>query len=306
MDSNSMFPSQHENHADDARMTVRFWGVRGSVASPGIQTLHFGGNTSCVEVRCGAEVLILDGGTGLRSLGDALRREGVRRGLLLFSHVHWDHIQGFPFFMPGYDPRGAFEILGGDDVLGSLHEVLHRQMRPPNFPKLLQEMGAQFTFHPVRSGDGLLRGEVEIRAVQLRHPNPSYGYRIQYRGASLVYATDTEHPSDGTDSELVAFARAADLLIYDAQFTTEEYEGSLDGRPRRGWGHSTPQEGAKLAAESEVGCLALYHHDPSHDDETIRRMERQARAIFPQSLAAHEGLVLHLGGGMPCVLGQIP
>ncbi len=276
-------------------MIVRFWGVRGSLPSPGPNTLHFGGNTSCVEVRCGEQLLILDGGTGLRGLGERLRQEGVHRGIFLFSHVHWDHIQGFPFFVPAYDPQGSFEILGGDALVGSLEEALHRQMRPPNFPVRLREMGAGFTFGSIHAEEHLVRGDVKIQVLRLRHPDPSFGYRIQWRGSTLVYATDTEHPDDGVDGHLAEFARDVDLLIYDAQFTPEEYEGAVDGRPRRGWGHSTAQEGARLALKGRVRQLILFHHDPTHDDEKIRSIEREARAIFPNSLAAYEGLALHLG-----------
>ena len=259
-----------------------------------------------MEVRCGEQLLILDGGTGLRPLGETLRREGVRRAMFLFSHVHWDHIQGFPFFLPAFDRKATFEILAGEELLPSLDLVLTRQMTPPNFPIRLQDMGATFSFHPVQPGQEIVRDEVRIEALSLRHPSANYGYRIQYRDSALVYATDTEHPPNGVDPHLAAFSRGADLLIYDAQFTPEEYDGSSDGRPRRGWGHSTPEDGARLAAESQVRCLALFHHDPSHDDETIRQMELQAQAIFPHSLAAHEGLALDLGEGAPCARCPIP
>jgi phosphoribosyl 1,2-cyclic phosphodiesterase len=220
--------------------------------------------------------------------------------MLLFSHVHWDHIQGFPFFQPAFDREASFEILGGEALMSSLREMLHRQMVPPNFPIRIDEMGAQFTYLPVRSRQEVVRGEMAIRALKLRHPNPSYGYRIDYQGASLVYATDTEHPEDGIDKDLAAFARGADLLVYDAQFTPEEYDGEKDGRSRRGWGHSTPQAGARLAREIQVGVLILYHHDPTHDDEKIRDMERDAQATFPSTMAAYEGLELELGVGRPC------
>jgi phosphoribosyl 1,2-cyclic phosphodiesterase len=279
------------------RMIVRFWGVRGSLPAPGPHTVHFGGNTSCVEVRCGDQVLILDGGTGLRGLGERLRQEGVRKGIFLFSHVHWDHIQGFPFFVPAYDPQASFEILGGVELVGSLEEALHRQMRPPNFPVRLREMGAGFTFGSIQPDEPLARGEVGIQVLRLRHPDPSFAYRIQWHGASVVYATDTEHPPDGVDGSLVEFARNVDLLIYDAQFTPEEYEGAIDGRPRRGWGHSTAQEGARVALASHARQLILFHHDPTHDDDKIRSIEREIRALFPNTMAAFEGLVLQLGEG---------
>jgi phosphoribosyl 1,2-cyclic phosphodiesterase len=220
--------------------------------------------------------------------------------MFLFSHVHWDHIQGFPFFLPAFDPEASFEILGGESLMESLREVLHRQMVPPNFPIRLQDMGATFHYVPVSSHQEVVRGDTVIRALRLNHPNPSYGYRVEYRDASLVYATDTEHPEKGIDKDLAEFSRGADLLIYDAQFTPDEYEGKKDGRPRRGWGHSTPQAGAKLAVETQVGRLVLYHHDPTHDDEKIRAMELAAQATFPRAMAAYEGLELQVGAATPC------
>jgi phosphoribosyl 1,2-cyclic phosphodiesterase len=278
-------------------MIVRFWGVRGSLPAPGPHTLHFGGNTSCVEVRCGDQLLILDGGTGLRPLGDSLQREGIRHGIMLFSHVHWDHIQGFPFFAPAYDPYGSFEILAGEDLLQSLEEVLRRQMRPPNFPIRLGEMGASFTFRPIRRNEPCVSGEVEIQSLELKHPDQNYGFKIRYHDTTIVYATDTEHASNGTDHRFTEFCRNADLLIHDAQFTEEEYEGVKDGRPKRGWGHSSAQGAARIALGSKVARLALFHHDPSHDDETMRGMELEARTIFPGTVAAFEGLELDLGDG---------
>jgi|YNPNPStandDraft_1061719.scaffolds.fasta_scaffold00715_13 phosphoribosyl 1,2-cyclic phosphodiesterase len=276
-------------------MIVRFWGTRGSIPAPGPSTLHFGGNTSCVEVRCGDLLLVLDGGTGIRPLGESLWRQGVRNGILLFTHVHWDHIQGFPFFLPAYDRKASFEILGGEEVLESLEATLGRQMRPPNFPVRLKDMGAEIKFRAIREGEHLVRGGVDIQVIRLVHPDPTYGYRIRHEGATLVYATDMEHPAQGVDGRLAEFSRRADLLIYDAQYTVDEYLGISNGRSRKGWGHSTAQDAARLALESEVGQLALFHYDPSHDDELIRGIEREARAIFPNTFAAYEGLELHLG-----------
>jgi phosphoribosyl 1,2-cyclic phosphodiesterase len=280
-------------------MIVRFWGVRGSLASPGPGTLHFGGNTSCVEVRCGRQVLVLDGGTGLRPLGDALRRQGIRRVSLLFSHVHWDHIQGFPFFVPAFDPAVSVVLMGGNALPQSLQEVMSRQMRPPNFPVRLEELGARLTYRELQPGRTVRRGAVAVDVIRLRHTDPSYGYRIRCGGRTLVYATDTEHPARGIDRKLADFCQGVDLLIYDAQFTPEEYEGKSDGRSRRGWGHSTAQAGARLALAADVGCLVLFHHDPSHDDDMIRRIEGSAQAIFPRTRAAFEGLALDLEGDPP-------
>jgi phosphoribosyl 1,2-cyclic phosphodiesterase len=275
-------------------MIVRFWGVRGSVPTPGKETLRFGGNTSCVEVRSEKGILIIDGGTGLRPLGERLREEGISRAVLLFSHLHWDHIQGFPFFWPGYQKGNVFEIVGGDGLLESLEEVLRRQMHPPNFPVSLSEMGAEFRFIKAREGQVIELEGFEIKVKRVLHTDVTYAYRISQNGSSLVYATDTEHPGEGNDRGLLRFIRGTDLLIYDAQFTQDEYEGKLDGCPKVGWGHSTPIHGARLAREAKVGKLVLFHHDPSHDDEFIEEMERKAREIFPNTIAAFEGLTVEI------------
>jgi phosphoribosyl 1,2-cyclic phosphodiesterase len=276
-------------------MIVRFWGVRGSIPVPGPQTLHFGGNTSCIEVRCGEKLVILDGGTGLRLLGEQLKREGITGGIFLFSHAHWDHIQGFPFFLPAYDPKARFEILGGETVGESLREALTRQMQPPNFPVRLRQMGAKFSFSTVKDGKVFVRNGIEIGALKLRHPDPSFGYRIRHQGSVVVFATDNEHTQPDCDRQLVEFAKGADLLIYDAQFTTAEYEGRVNGHPRRGWGHSTAVAGARLAAAAAVGRLVLFHHDPTHGDDIIRCIEKEAQQIFPSTQAAFEGLTIRLG-----------
>jgi phosphoribosyl 1,2-cyclic phosphodiesterase len=249
-----------------------------------------------VEVRCGEQLIILDGGTGLRPLGERLQSEGIKKGLFLFSHAHWDHIQGFPFFRPAFDTDAVFEIAGGEALRESLEEALSRQMTPPNFPIHLRDMGAEFVYHTICNGDRLLRNGLEIRIHELSHPDPSYAYRIQCEGSVLVYATDTEHPPNGVDESLMSFSRHADMLIYDAQFTPDEYEGLSDGRSRRGWGHSTAPEAAKLAAACGVKQLILFHHDPTHDDEVVRRIEREAQKVFPKTKAAYEGLEIHLGG----------
>ncbi len=231
----------------------------------------------------------------MRPLGESLKRQGVRSGIMLFTHVHWDHIQGFPFFLPAYDRQASFEILGGEEVLESLETALGRQMRPPNFPVRLRDMGAEITFRAIREGEHLVRADVDIQVLRLVHPDPTYGYRISHQGVSVVYATDMEHPPYGVDGRLAEFSRRADLLIYDAQYTVEEYLGITDGRSRKGWGHSTAQDAARLALESEVMQLALFHYDPSHDDELIRRIEREAQATFPHTFAAYEGLEVRLG-----------
>ena len=278
-------------------MRVRFWGVRGSIASAGPYTAEVGGNTSCVEVRCGdasgAETLIVfDAGTGLRLLGESLR--GPVRAHLFLSHLHWDHIQGFPFFAPAYAPGNRIELYAPERCAadGDVRAALAAQMRPPHFPVGLEAMRAELHFQPIAAGAEVRVGAARVRAAAARHPNGCLAYRVSAGGRSLVYATDTEHdPAGGLDGELLELARGADLLVYDAQYTTEEYAG------KRGWGHSTAAEGARLARAAGVGRLVLFHHDPAHDDGQVARIEAATRALFPATSAAREGATVTLAEG---------
>jgi phosphoribosyl 1,2-cyclic phosphodiesterase len=271
-------------------MEIRFWGVRGSIASPGPDTAAVGGNTSCVEVRCGSTRLILDAGTGVRKLGDTLLGEGPARATLLLSHLHWDHIQGLPFFVPAYLPSTRLSVVGSTHGVGTLRDTLATQMAAPNFPVRLDELGAELTYRDVRHGEAFDIGDVHVRVAKLNHPGGVLAYRIEHEGESLVYATDTEHYAC-VDPTLRSLAEGADVLIYDSQYTPEEYRGDR-GRSRVGWGHSTYVEGAELARASGVGTYVLFHHDPQRTDAGVAELERCARDLFPSSVAAREGMVL--------------
>jgi phosphoribosyl 1,2-cyclic phosphodiesterase len=274
-------------------MTVRFWGVRGSIATAGEHTARTGGNTSCVEVRAGNQLLILDAGTGLRALGAALAATGEAvDAKLLLSHFHWDHIQGFPFFGPAYAPSSKLAIYGPERAAarGDVRAAMEAQMRAPHFPVGMEAMRASLSFHGLPSGATVSFGDLRVQAAAACHPNGCLAYRISHGGRSVVYATDTEHDSatGRLDAGLVALARGADVLIYDAQYTDEEYA------TKRGWGHSTNTEGARLAQAAGVGQLVLFHHDPSHDDREIARIERETQQRFPSTIAAREGLEIAL------------
>jgi phosphoribosyl 1,2-cyclic phosphodiesterase len=279
-------------------MQLEFWGVRGSIASPGAMTAGVGGNTSCVEVRCGATRLILDAGTGLRSLGDSLLAEAKRSGVpgveatLLLSHFHWDHIQGIPFFVPAYLPTTKLGIVAGVHGVQSLGETLSHQMRAPVFPVRLDELSAKLTLRDVRNGESFSVGEASVTAAKLNHPGGVSAYRITHGGKSIVYATDTEHYAC-IDPALVKLAAGADLLIYDAQYTPEEYDG-IDGPSKVGWGHSTFAAGALVAKTAGVGQLVLFHHDPRRTDAQIEALEARARVLFPDTVAAREGMRIAL------------
>lgn len=276
-------------------LKVRFWGVRGSIATPGPACAEVGGNTSTVEIEAGGRHLVLDAGTGLRGLGESFAARRITEATLLLSHLHWDHIQGLPFFRTAWTPGAALQIAGArssstPDV--SLEHALAAQMTAPHFPVKLTDMRAALSFRELGEGDGLRVGDVRVSTARLHHPDGVTGYRIEHQGRSVVYATDVEHGT-GADDALVALARDADVLIYDAMYTEDEYEGR-NGPSRRGWGHSTWRAGARIADAAGVDRLVLFHHDPSRTDAQVDALEREAAASRPGTIAAREGHVLVL------------
>jgi phosphoribosyl 1,2-cyclic phosphodiesterase len=279
-------------------MQITFWGVRGSIPTPGPGTVHFGGNTSCVEVRAGNAILIFDGGTGLRLLGKKLLKEMPLTAHMFFSHVHWDHIQGFPFFEPAFVAGNVFHLYGGNNVSRTLEETLAGQMDHPNFPVHLGAMGATMTFRDLVEGETVAIDHDAIEPVRVttaggNHPQGVYAFRVEHEGKVFVYATDTEHYEGRVDDKLVELARGADVLVYDAQYTPEEYAGTAGtGGSKRGWGHSTFEEGARLARAAAARRLVLFHHDPAQNDAAVREKEKRARVLFSGVIAAHEGLAI--------------
>ncbi len=271
-------------------MEVRFWGVRGSIASPGPTTANVGGNTSSVEVRCGDVRILLDAGTGLRSLGDAWLGENEPiEATLLLSHFHWDHIQGLPFFVPAYFASTRLSMRGPRGGGSGVRASLDRQMSAPHFPVTLGDLRAALDWHDLAGGDAFTIDDVRVRVAALNHPGGVLAYRIEHEGAAVVYATDTEH-RDAIDENLVALAEGADLLVYDAQYTPAEFASKV------GWGHSTFAAGVEIARAAGVAQLALFHHDPKRDDAAVGAIEAAARELFATAFAAREGLVVRLGG----------
>ncbi len=295
---------------------VRFRGVRGSHPVPGAGTLRYGGNTSCVEVWAGGRLIVLDAGTGLINLGDALMdwHQKTRRPIvatMFFSHTHHDHTQGFPFFRPAYLGTSTLYIFGPKTFDHDLEEVLTRAMLPSSFPVSLYELKALNIISNIDDAEVVLIGpenEPQIRNIYrdsiqadpdtvrvsiLRSPfHPSDGvsiFKVEWDGKSMVYATDTEGVVGG-DTNLTRFARGADLLIHDAEYTHEEYVRL----PRQGWGHSTPEMATALAAQAQAKRLVLFHHEPAHDDDQLDRMLAHARTLFPYTDMAYEGLTIQL------------
>ncbi|ACY16140.1 MBL fold metallo-hydrolase [Haliangium ochraceum] len=274
---------------------IQFHGVRGSLASPGIHTAAVGGHTSCIEIGVAGRRIVLDAGTGLAALGDRILTLGdlARPTTILLSHVHWDHIQGIPFFKPIYIAGSEIEIISGPNGFMPLAEVLRRQMSPPFFPVAFDELSAEVRARDVGIGARFMVGEVQVTVARLNHPDPVYGYRLDYDGHALVYATDTEHYSC-VDPTLRALAQGADVLIYDAQYTPEEYRGD-QGPAKVGWGHSTFEAAAELARQADVERLVLFHHDPARSDAQVEAIERRARLCFPNTVAAREHMMITIG-----------
>lgn len=279
--------------------TIRFWGVRGSIPCPGPETLWYGGNTPCVEMRVGGKLLIFDGGTGLRMLGRSLSAQAPITAYLFFSHLHWDHIQGLPFFEPAFRKGNTLFLYGRvGDSTGLLDQYLIGQMQDPHFPIPMAEMKADLRFVAVNPGTPISFDDIIVRTASLNHPGGAIGYRVEWRGRSAAYVTDTEHYADRLDARVLELARNADVLIYDAMYTDEEYNAG-----RKGWGHSTWQEAVKMARTAEARRLVLFHHDPAHDDAFLSEIRIQAKIEFANCFVAREGQSMAIVRPRPSVSG---
>ncbi|MGP8201945.1 MAG: response regulator [Limisphaerales bacterium] len=281
---------------DGGGVRLRFWGVRGSIPSPGPETVFYGGNTSCVEVRVGSEIIVLDAGSGLRPLGLALVKEFKEQPIhvnLLITHTHWDHIQGFPFFLPAYNPKNKVTIYGYEGATQGLQSTLSDQMESPYFPITMHQMPGHIAIRELRDLNFNVN-QVPVRAHFLNHPGSCTGYRLLTPGGSISYLPDLELDhrlrdlwNNGTtnvphndrktpppeESALIEFMRDSDVLIMDSQYDATEYEKHV------GWGHSCMEDSVVFALHANVKRLFLFHHDPDHADEQISRMVARARQM---------------------------
>jgi phosphoribosyl 1,2-cyclic phosphodiesterase len=272
-------------------LAVKFWGVRGSIACPSPEHVVYGGNTSCLEVFAGDHRIIFDAGTGIRNLGQDFIRDGVKKGVLMLTHSHWDHINGFPFFGPAFMPNNQFTIYAGHlSKAGGIENVLASQMASPTFPVPLEALQANLRFEDFVAGDSwTMGGGVQIKTRPLNHPNGATGYRVEYGGKALCYVTDTEHKIGKPDESILKLIEGADLVVYDATYTDDEFPTKL------GWGHSTWQEGVRLCKAANVSQLVIFHHDPDHDDDFMRQLELDARAEWAGTIVARERMILAAG-----------
>lgn len=272
-------------------MTVRFWGVRGSIACPGASMARYGGNTPCVEVRCGNQVLIFDAGTGIRPLGNFLRDDASCTSFDVFlSHCHIDHVIGLPFFAPLFVKDNAVRVWAGNLKPDSgVEHAVRKLMSLPLFPIEIEAFKARVEFCDFLAGDTLSpRPGVTLRTARLNHPGGATGYRIDYGDRSIAYLTDIECGDGPFDPAVLALARGAALVILDTTYTDEELPSHV------GWGHSSWQQGVRLAEAAGAGQLCLFHHDPEHDDAFMDQIAKEADAARPGTIAASERCLIKI------------
>jgi phosphoribosyl 1,2-cyclic phosphodiesterase len=278
-------------------MKLKFYGVRGSVPVCDAGFQQFGGNTTCFQITFTDinQIAIIDAGTGIRKLGRDLQLMGHKQEqiVLAFTHFHWDHIQGFPFFAPAYESEQKITLLtmGERQTVANLREIFETQMQSVYFPVQLDHMGASFRFVQLQKATEQFKSLNEeatvITSQKLDHPGGCYGLRIERNGKVLVICTDVEH-GDQIDPLVVKLAQGADLLVHDAQYTAEELP------QRRGWGHSSYDQAMQVAEMAGAKRVAMTHHDPDHDDEFLLRLEKLCQERFKECVIAREGTELEL------------
>jgi phosphoribosyl 1,2-cyclic phosphodiesterase len=287
---------RHARNGGAVFVNVTFYGVRGSTPCSSSTNGRYGGNTACVALESeGADPIIFDLGTGLRFWGETLPIDGSLRAHALVTHLHWDHVQGLPFFKPTLLPGAQMDIYGPVQEGLTLEEAFGEFMRPPYFPVRIEDLAGDFRFHGLPDGHHVI-GDAKVLARSVAHVGPTLGYRVEQEGVSVAYISDHQQPVDGgfdVTEGVLELCDGADLLIHDAQYTRDEFVGKAT------WGHCTIDYAVHVAKESGAKRLALFHHDPGHDDDTLDALLEQARARAEavgagEVLCASEGLCLTL------------
>ena len=262
---------------------VRFWGVRGSIGISGARFDEYGGNTPCVEVRCGERLFVIDAGSGITGLGVELAVAGPQVIDIVLSHLHLDHIGGLPFFKPMLMPDRRIRLHCGNLRGATAEEALSRLFAPPLFPISLDQLPGRVEHVGFKAGDDVVFEDgARARTMALNHPGGATGYRFDFRGRSVAYISDIEHTDPWPPEDLAAFVAGSDLLIYDGMFSETEYIRC------QGWGHSTWQKGVDLAKAAAVGSIAIFHLHPQHDDAYLREVEQEVAAAMPGAFLARE------------------
>ncbi len=269
-------------------MEVRFWGVRGSIPVSDPNMAGYGGNTSCIEVRCGEHLLVLDAGSGIRKLGKEILQRGLEEIDLFLTHTHLDHVVGLPFFPFAYVPDKRLKIWSGHLPDGmTTRDGIARLMQPPLLPIEPDIFIAEVSYETFHAGETLTpKPSVTLRTAPLVHPDGATGYRIEYDGRAVCYITDTEHDPAALDANILKLIRDADIVIYDSMFTDAEYPSY------KGWGHSTWEEALRLCREANVRIPVIFHHLPERNDAALDEIAAAAEAMFPGSVVAREGMTL--------------
>ena len=268
------------------RFEIKFWGVRGSCPAPGRDTVYFGGNTPCVQVKFKNQLLIFDAGTGLRNLGNKLDEEerNITANIFL-THTHWDHIQGFPFFKPFYRSGNKFKIFG----LKSIKKSLISQMNKSFFPFQFEKLQSTIEFAYLQEKEKVsLDDEITVKSMRTNHLGGNLAYRIEAFDKSCCYLTDIEH-NEKDSQKIIDFVSNSDVVIYDAMYTSEEYKNY-----KKGWGHSTWEAGVELIKDASADTLILFHHAPSRNDKQLVEIEKKAQSKYQNTMVAREGMIISL------------
>lgn len=274
--------------AETPEFHIRFWGVRGSIPCPGEETAKYGGNTSCVEIKCGERVLVFDAGTGICQFAESNAGAAPLDVDLFLTHTHYDHVWGWPHFSAALSAKNKFHIRAGHlHDAGGIENLMRGLLTDPLNPVNTETLRAKLTFEDFGIGDTLApRTDIKVRTAALNHPNGASGYRVEFAGKAICYITDHEHTEDGPTDGLLALVEDADIMVYDATYTDEEFPNHVN------WGHSTWQEGARLSDKANVAQYVVFHHDPGHDDSFMDQVARDVERMRPGSIVAREGMIL--------------